>query len=98
MSNFLCQNEYFGPLVSKFVSLILSLFCLEGTFPLVETQLVQLTLVSELKFQAMSRRQELVFHQEFKFRNKLLEYLTDWIMHSSEEEKHIPLDLTVRSK
>ena len=28
----------------------------------------------------MSRRDELTFRQEMKFRNKLVEYLTDWIM------------------
>ena len=31
-------------------------------------------------FQLMSRRDELTFRQEMKFRNKLVEYLTDWIM------------------
>ncbi|RUS73016.1 hypothetical protein EGW08_019222, partial [Elysia chlorotica] len=31
----------------------------------------------------MQRRDELTFRQEMKFRNKLVEYLTDWIMGSS---------------
>ncbi len=28
----------------------------------------------------MNRRDDLTFRQEMKFRNKLVEYLTDWIM------------------
>ena len=31
----------------------------------------------------MSRRDDLSFHHEMKFRNKLVEYLTDWIMGTS---------------
>ena len=33
----------------------------------------------------MSRRDELTFRQEMKFRNKLVEYLTDWIMGNSHQ-------------
>jgi neurofibromin 1 len=31
----------------------------------------------------MMRRDDLTFRQEMKFRNKLVEYLTDWIMGNS---------------
>lgn len=33
----------------------------------------------------MKRRDELAFRQEMKFRNKMVEYLTDWIMGSSHQ-------------
>ena len=33
----------------------------------------------------MKRRDELTFRQEMKFRNKLVEYLTDWIMGNSHQ-------------
>jgi neurofibromin 1 len=35
--------------------------------------------------QMMLRRDELTFRQEMKFRNKLVEYLTDWIMGNSHQ-------------
>ena len=35
--------------------------------------------------QMMRRRDELTFRQEMKFRNKLVEYLTDWIMGNSHQ-------------
>ena len=31
------------------------------------------------------RRDDLIFRQEMKFRNKLVEYLTDWIMGNSHQ-------------
>ena len=33
----------------------------------------------------MMRRDDLTFRQEMKFRNKLVEYLTDWIMGNSHQ-------------
>lgn len=33
----------------------------------------------------MNRRDDLTFRQEMKFRNKLVEYLTDWIMGNSHQ-------------
>lgn len=33
----------------------------------------------------MLRRDDLTFRQEMKFRNKLVEYLTDWIMGNSHQ-------------
>jgi neurofibromin 1 len=33
----------------------------------------------------MQRRDDLTFRQEMKFRNKLVEYLTDWIMGNSHQ-------------
>ena len=35
--------------------------------------------------QMMNRRDDLTFRQEMKFRNKLVEYLTDWIMGNSHQ-------------
>lgn len=35
--------------------------------------------------QMMLRRDDLTFRQEMKFRNKLVEYLTDWIMGNSHQ-------------
>lgn len=50
-------------------------------------------------FQVMERREELMFHQDVKFRNKLVEYLTDWVLHSSDRHKNnIPQDLAVSSE
>ena len=36
-------------------------------------------------FQMMNRRDDLTFRKEMKFRNKLVEYLTDWIMGNSHQ-------------
>lgn len=33
----------------------------------------------------MARRDDLAFRQEMKFRNKLVEYLTDWVMGNSHQ-------------
>jgi neurofibromin 1 len=33
----------------------------------------------------MTRRDDLAFRQEMKFRNKLVEYLTDWVMGTSHQ-------------
>ena len=33
----------------------------------------------------MMRRDDLTFRQEMKFRNKLVEYLTDWMMGNSHQ-------------
>lgn len=33
----------------------------------------------------MKRRDDLSFRQEMKFRNKMVEYLTDWVMGSSHQ-------------
>ena len=51
-----------------------------------------------LLIQVMTRREELLFHQEMKFRNKLVEYLTDWVLLFDDKRQHLPLDLTVLSK
>jgi hypothetical protein len=39
--------------------------------------------VCQLVEAMMQRRDDLTFRQEMKFRNKLVEYLTDWIMGNS---------------
>ena len=41
--------------------------------------------VDRFLVQMMRRRDELTFRQEMKFRNKLVEYLTDWIMGNSHQ-------------
>lgn len=46
---------------------------------LIKTRLCQLVEVT------MNRRDDLSFRQEMKFRNKLVEYLTDWVMGSSHQ-------------
>ena len=44
-------------------------------------QIIQIkTKVCQLVKAVMKRREDLFFRQEMKFRNKLVEYLTDWIM------------------
>ena len=49
-------------------------------------QVIQLkTKVCQLVEAAMKRREDLLFRQEMKFRNKLVEYLTDWIMGNSHQ-------------
>ena len=52
------------PLYTNSIMLIKVVFGYDKTFP----------------FQMMNRRDDLTFRQEMKFRNKLVEYLTDWIM------------------
>jgi len=46
----------------------------------------------------MARRDELLLHQEVKLRNKLVEYLTDWVLPSAEHHQSIPAELSVLSK
>lgn len=49
-------------------------------------QVIQLkTKVCQLVEAVMKRREDLLFRQEMKFRNKLVEYLTDWIMGNSHQ-------------
>ena len=43
------------------------------------------TKVCQLVEAIMKRREDLLFRQEIKFRNKLVEYLTDWIMGNSHQ-------------
>ena len=43
------------------------------------------TKVCQLVEAMMIRRDDLTFRQEMKFRNKLVEYLTDWIMGNSHQ-------------
>jgi len=43
------------------------------------------TKVCQLVEAMMLRRDDLTFRQEMKFRNKLVEYLTDWIMGNSHQ-------------
>lgn len=45
----------------------------------------------------MHRRDELTFRQEMKFRNKLVEYLTDWIMGNSHQYS-MQQDVTLMSR
>ena len=49
-------------------------------------------------FQVMAKRGELLLHQEVKLRNKLVEYLTDWVLPSAEHHQSIPAELSVFSK
>ena len=49
-------------------------------------------------FQLMSHRDEVLFFQEIKFRNKLVEYLSDWVAHASNEETDLPYEITVNSR
>ncbi len=49
-------------------------------------QIIQIkTKVCQLVEAVMKRREDLLFRQEMKFRNKLVEYLTDWIMGNSHQ-------------
>ena len=49
-------------------------------------QVIQLkTKLCQLVEAFMKRREDLLFRQEMKFRNKLVEYLTDWIMGNSHQ-------------
>jgi neurofibromin 1 len=45
----------------------------------IKTKLCQLVEVM------MQRRDDLAFRQEMKFRNKMVEYLTDWVMGNSHQ-------------
>lgn len=37
----------------------------------------------------MLRRSDLSFRQEMKFRNQLVDYLTDWVLHTQDERQHM---------
>ncbi|KAI1285846.1 Neurofibromin [Halotydeus destructor] len=44
----------------------------------------------------MARREDLAFRQEMRFRNKMVEYLAEWIMGNSHQNQHsTPADLVV---
>ena len=49
-------------------------------------------------FQLMSHRDEVLFYQEIKFRNKLVEYLSDWVALASSDEVELPNEITVNSR
>ena len=54
-------------------------------------QIIQIkTKVCHLVEAVMKRREDLLFRQEMKFRNKLVEYLTDWIMGNSHHNVSVP--------
>ena len=58
----------------------------------IKTKLCQLVEVM------MQRRDDLVFRQEMKFRNKMVEYLTDWVMGNSHQiAPPVPLDQATAS-
>ena len=46
----------------------------------------------------MSHRDEVLFYQEIKFRNKLVEYLSDWVALASSDEVELPNEITVNSR
>ena len=46
----------------------------------------------------MSRRDDLTFRQEMKFRNKLVEYLTDWIMGNPHQLTSVQGDVSIVSR
>ena len=46
----------------------------------------------------MSHRDEVLFFQEIKFRNKLVEYLSDWVAHATIEETEMSYEITVNSR
>ena len=48
--------------------------------------------------QMMNRRDDLTFRQEMKFRNKLVEYLTDWIMGNSHQLNMATGDVSIVSR
>ncbi|XP_063990874.1 neurofibromin isoform X3 [Diachasmimorpha longicaudata] len=48
------------------------------------------TKLCQLVEMMMKRRDDLAFRQEMKFRNKLVEYLTDWIMDTTHQIGHPP--------
>ena len=37
----------------------------------------------------MIRRLDLSFRQEMKFRNELVNYLTDWVLHTQDENQNL---------
>ena len=53
--------------------------------PVNERRVLHCLTTGRLIVQMMRRRDELTFRQEMKFRNKLVEYLTDWIMGNSHQ-------------
>lgn len=65
---------------------------LEGCFSLNKIQILI------INFEVMAKRDELLLHQEVKLRNKLVEYLTDWVLPSAEHRESIPAELSVLSK
>ena len=48
--------------------------------------------ICQLVESMMKRRDDLSFRQEIKFRNKLVEYLTDWIMGNSHQFNQVNVD------
>jgi hypothetical protein len=52
--------------------------------------------VCQLVESMMKRRDDLSFRQEIKFRNKLVEYLTDWIMGNSHQFNQVKINQRIR--
>ncbi|KAK0170129.1 hypothetical protein PV328_010729 [Microctonus aethiopoides] len=59
---------------------------LDTTIPTIRIK----TKLCQLVEAMMNRRDDLAFRQEMKFRNKLVEYLTDWIMDTTHQITPIP--------
>ena len=51
--------------------------------------MVDYVIQKNLFFQIMLRRSDLAFRQEMKFRNRLVDYLTDWVLRSEEEVQNM---------
>ncbi|KAK3754965.1 hypothetical protein QZH41_017349 [Actinostola sp. cb2023] len=89
------QTETFQP--GNVEAMILTLVRYVRNLPLSVQSLRIKTKLCILVDMVMTRREELLFHQEMKFRNKLVEYLTDWVLLFDDKRQHLPLDLTVLS-
>lgn len=69
-----------------------------GPFILASTVIIVRWFLNYDTQQVMAKRDELLIHQEVKLRNKLVEYLTDWVLPSAEHHQSIPVELSVLSK
>ncbi|CAB3983050.1 neurofibromin isoform X4 [Paramuricea clavata] len=78
--------------------IIISIIRYTRNLPFTSRSLIIKSRICQLVVTLMSHRDEVLFFQEIKFRNKLVEYLSDWVAHASNEESELPYEITVNSR
>eukprot|EP00794_Sanderia_malayensis_P014143 gene14143-15620_t len=73
--------------------LVLPLIKYVRTLPLKVQCLIVKAKMCQLVESLMARRSELSFRQEMKFRNKIVEYLTEWVLHASTTVEEVPPEI-----
>lgn len=78
--------------------MIIAIIRYTRNLPFTSRSLMIKSRICKLVLTLMSHRDEVLFYQEIKFRNKLVEYLSDWVALASSDEVELPNEITVNSR